>query len=639
MPHVMTDGSRPEPASAPSGREIHRLLGSLVILGTAFLTPINFTRLGLSSDSGVDIGKWVVLAPFWLAPIVIVAFSRSLASRLVAPGIRYVVAWAAWMVVSAAWSNQPVTGALAAVSSLSMVAFTIWFVDRFGWELFVGLTALGLAVSLAAGLVWSVVVGADSTSATRFAGLASTATEQGVTASVAVVLGMIVWKRFRRVAFAAVALGVVSMLLADSRAAMMATVAAGLVLLSRRLRFAQMGALIGVAGLIAVLFLTLTAGNRNDRYSTTEELVTLTGRTEVWGVTIARIADRPIVGHGAGSSEGLFSQTVADGDMWWPAYGAHNVALATLLEGGLVAGVLFAGAILSVVGRVRGRPELIALLVALGVNGITEGLVERPRVTLLALAAVTAAATPAARGAMRDVRQLSELRPSRRIIGALGAAMVVAVFVALLVRSFGGGPDARARLQVNGSAATYLVAADRARLALSTLSLSSDVRVNIDVPVGQRVVDVVVSGTDRDEATRVAADVAQRLADLDRARLELPLVQRENGLADELVGANAALDRAVESPGTQEQDIDAAETRVSELKARASATALKRRTLVADIEYVGLVAANGGRIPNEVLAGGGAGYVALLVAMVIGQTRRSNTSNRRPRRGAASLAH
>lgn len=310
--------------------------------------------------------------------------------------------------------------------------------------------------------------------------------------------------------------------------------------------------------------------------------------------------------------------------MWWPAFGAHNLALAALLEGGLIGGALLGGAAVVVASRARRKIELVAVLVAIGVNGITEGLIERPRVTLLAFAAVAAAASPAARVAARDVRQLRDLRPTRWALAALTTSVVVAGAAAGTIRVFGGGPAARARLVVNSDSTSYLVAADRARLTLSALDVGPDARVSIDVPEGQNVVDVTVSGVEPSAAAGLARDIADRLAEADRVRLVSPLTRRENALAEMLATAENDLAIAERLPEPErEQALSAVTARVNEIRGQLAAAVIDRRTFEPELESVGLVASNGGKIPNEVLAGMGAGYLALLASIVVGRRIRS----------------
>ncbi len=109
-----------------------------------------------------------------------------------------------------------------------------------------------------------------------------------------------------------------------------------------------------------------------------DELTTLTGRTDVWGVVVDEIANAPLTGHGfAGGIDGLRTLVEDQTGLYWATH-AHNWALQTWYTVGLIGLVLMAVAAFTT-ARPLFRPGLTNSMVgAIGVFTIVVGLTESP---------------------------------------------------------------------------------------------------------------------------------------------------------------------------------------------------------------------------------------------------------------------
>ncbi len=98
------------------------------------------------------------------------------------------------------------------------------------------------------------------------------------------------------------------------------------------------------------------------------------------------------MGYGTGSGEDLWSEAAKEGEIWWFAFTSHNMALDLALANGIPGLVLFVGGLAAFFRRWRrwDTPWLDALVVAILVGGVTEAVVNRPSLTVIALAAAMA---------------------------------------------------------------------------------------------------------------------------------------------------------------------------------------------------------------------------------------------------------
>ena len=108
------------------------------------------------------------------------------------------------------------------------------------------------------------------------------------------------------------------------------------------------------------------------RGESAENLATVSNRTELWGIAIDLVSQRPVTGWGLATSRGIFYDKVGLG-------GAHNAFVNVLVDGGLVGATLWMCFVLSIAAGIRrlyraghrDAPMLAGLWTALMVNGLT----------------------------------------------------------------------------------------------------------------------------------------------------------------------------------------------------------------------------------------------------------------------------
>jgi O-antigen ligase len=525
------------------------------------VTGVDSSRL---LPAGLDRGRWLVLFPFWLVPLALLVRSRSLPRALTRSPLCWLAAWATWTTITAAWSLRPVTGMLIALPMATMVAYPAWYVSQFGFPRFLACFTASSTTFVVVGLLADAVRGPDPGAAGRWSGLSFSPTGLGVAAALCSVSGAALWAsgRHRPLAATGFAAGALALALSQSRSStisvIVALAVASLVTVGpwrTLLRF-------GTVALLLVTILRLAGDGTSSlsRSGDSRELTTLTGRTEVWSITSHLIADRPVAGHGVGSSGALFAEVVRSGQLWWEAFSPHNVLLTVALETGAIGLVLFATALVAVAVAVRTDAWALALVATVVVNGQTEGLVERPSLIIALLSAVAATALGARAGAggLRGTGATSvpgrlagqpvgwaDLRPlrqvwadvSRRAAPVLLAVGAVGLVAALLSVRAETRPAARARVALAeaGPGPSYRAAADRMQVALASGPVREavlggergrDATVGLALPTGEPFVDVVATAPSRRQAEEIAAAAAGALVDAeDRRSRSVPTAQ------------------------------------------------------------------------------------------------------------------
>lgn len=230
----------------------------------------------------------------------------------------------------------------------------------------------------------------------RVAGAFSDPNMFGQTAAAGVLAAALLLTHQRRVGVAAVcgALCLVGLAASQSRTAVVA-LAVALFVAAVRTQRARLLSVVGL--LIVVVFLAALPGIGSfgteslTRSGDANEVATLTGRTRVWQAVVEVVPDRPVIGHGAGSSPEVLSERIREGRISWPALHAHNGLLQVLLTGGVAGLALLLAAFAAWFGRKRPEPRLDALVWLVIVGTATEVLVMRsPSTYWLVLVAVFA---------------------------------------------------------------------------------------------------------------------------------------------------------------------------------------------------------------------------------------------------------
>jgi O-antigen ligase len=177
-----------------------------------------------------------------------------------------------------------------------------------------------------------------------------------------------------------IVLALVTLMLSQSRMALVAVLVSGFVFWLRIRPGASWLIPIGVLAATAVTLTTASVGLENvlpkelvnlvSRSGDINELLTLTGRSFIWEFTLNQIAEAPILGHGHNSAEPIFLERF----LYFTVTHAHNLILQSLFSVGMV-GTLFLVTILVIQLRTfLVSPDLFrdVMLLTLLVSGITE---------------------------------------------------------------------------------------------------------------------------------------------------------------------------------------------------------------------------------------------------------------------------
>lgn len=190
--------------------------------------------------------------------------------------------------------------------------------------------------------------------------------------------------RFRwSIAGLGILLGAITLAVCFSRAASIACCAGLVIMLSRHLRLrGNASALLGVSALlIAAAFFALGFGKfdwmvsdmitKVTKSGSAEELLTITGRTEIWAYGMERIQESPITGYGYCSARFVMEDF---------SYHCHNIVLNAALFSGLPGGLLLLAIIGYHLACVFFRPYYLTdgLFICMLVGGSVDGLFPSP---------------------------------------------------------------------------------------------------------------------------------------------------------------------------------------------------------------------------------------------------------------------
>ena len=365
----------------------------------AFMAILAFVIFGLglsfrereAGEVGLDLQNGVKL--FVWAALVGVAFLnlRRLAPMLREPVVALACIYAGIAFASAAWSLTPTYSAAIAIGWFSYLALAclavrtsgeravlVLFVWSIGAFVAVGLSALVFAPEIA----W--MPPSVEETEYRFRGFSGhpnvLAQQAGVLVTVAVVTRRARYIS-RRLFFAALALGFAALVLTDSRTALIAVVAAwGFVVLRER----GLGRLAVAAGgvLVVLALATFTFGGVTNleaalgmfsRSGAGSEVLTLTGRTEIWTIAWERILERPLLGWGYLATEELLLSSVGR-TFYGDAVNAHNMFVQSLLSVGFLGSLPGFAMVGLLIVRIFSRPDPVRdhLVVFMLISGMGE---------------------------------------------------------------------------------------------------------------------------------------------------------------------------------------------------------------------------------------------------------------------------
>jgi O-antigen ligase len=370
-----------------------------LLAGQVFLADLDFETVGLVSAGGVDLAKWAFLAPFLLLPpLVLPVVSRILPPALARSPQGWMTLWLGWSVATVLWSLSPRQTMLQGLGIVGLWFTAVWFVSVFGWRRFAVVTVGTATVFLGLGLLVDLATGNVSLAGEqRFSGLTFGPTNLARYSTLTLLLAATLWRldrRAHRLATIALPLSAVVLLGTNTRTALIALFAACLVVVGRRRGARTVLAVLAVCFALGMAFVSL-GGATSQALSRTDDpadVGSFNGRTTIWPIAIDLIQQNPVRGYGSATGEDLWGEAAKEGEIWWHAYNSHNLFTELALSHGIPGLVFFVSGLFAFFRRWRrwDMPWHDGLMVAIIVGGMTEAVINRPSLTIIALAAVVA---------------------------------------------------------------------------------------------------------------------------------------------------------------------------------------------------------------------------------------------------------
>lgn len=344
------------------------------VLNISFRTR-EYGEAGIDWQNGLKIATWLVLLGISVANL------RRIAGFVADPVIGPLFCFGVVALLSAAYSPVPAYSAACAVGTLAYLSFACLVAREVGARPLVLTLVWTLAAYL--GATWAfAAVSPDAAFAAphgdeaghRLQGFSGHANILAKQAVVVVCLALAALHRGylgRFAGWALVALGAATVLATGSRTAAVALALACVLvaLKAKRLLLPAALALVPLLGLLALAASSSTLLDLNallgsfSRTGDASEVLTLTGRTELWGAAWQKILERPLLGHGFASFEMIMTREwfgAADA-----AVGAHNTWLQCLFTLGLVGTLPVFGAFAVLLWRWKARPDAMRDVFAL----------------------------------------------------------------------------------------------------------------------------------------------------------------------------------------------------------------------------------------------------------------------------------
>ncbi len=393
-------------ASAPSADT-----SLVVLLVLAACEPSN-TPLRWLSDS--ETARWWFLVPVWsFALLIALVDGRGVRAGTRAPA-QWLTICGIWMMAVSPFGLVPHLDLATAAGFTAFVLAGAAVVDAGGWPR-VRAALFPASVVL---VVASVLTELSGIGGSRWFGVFRDPNALAFGCVVAALCGVDRWMRGGRHGLLLAASSLPVLVLTDGRIAMVALVIGVAAMVRPALPTFVVPAMFGVACIGVVLLaaddsLGERATRTVSRSGESSEITTLTGRTEIWGIALDAVTERPLMGVGAGSTTEVFERAQESERIGFVVTHGHDLWVQLLLSGGVVAvGLVLLGTI-DFTLRARARPirDRDALLIALFVHGLTEDVVSEPRWTLIMAAAAFASTSPR-RGRLRQLRRRTSHTPS-----------------------------------------------------------------------------------------------------------------------------------------------------------------------------------------------------------------------------------
>lgn len=364
---------------------------SLLFIFAFFGLSFGMRMDGYARTGGMDwqnmtkLVAWLLIFlifPFHVRRLVPFLRERTILLALIYGGVAF---------ASSAWSLIP---AYTAANSLGLISYLILaciVVSVLGAEATIRLLTLTLLVFLTIGLISGIALPdiawlppSAEENVYRLRGFSGHPNVLGAQAALLVTFAVVLRRRRRLPAMLflpALLVGFAAIIAADSRTMLAATIVVWFVISLRERKLLGPMAALGGAGLIFAVAL-IAVGEFPDltfllgplaRTGSISEVVTLTGRTELWIVSGELIAQKPVLGWGFGGTEALLIESVGRAFQGAPV-NAHNMYIQAIFNLGFL-GALPIFALLGIlVTRMWTRPDSIRdqPVLLMMVMGVTE---------------------------------------------------------------------------------------------------------------------------------------------------------------------------------------------------------------------------------------------------------------------------
>lgn len=385
----------------------------LVVLIIASIEPYSIPGAPVRTDSN-DWIRWVLQVPAFLIAIMLMAFQPEWIHRLWNSPARWIGLFAVWQLAVAPFGLKPQVNVLLALGFAAYSGAGAALVARGGWPRLRSYLTVSMAFVVSSSALLF-VVGQGNGIQGRLMGIMGHPNHLGGACAVAMVLFVYQFRRGQNWMLGMIVLSAGLIVLTDSRTSMVGAMLAVAVSINDILPRWALPVAVGAAMTLIVLFtqtdLLVGSAGSIARSGNAEELTTLTGRTEIWEISIDAIAAEPIHGYGAGSSTTLFGLIKPDDVLGtFEINHAHNLWLQLGIIGGIPAlmFVLYGLVSYMVVGSNDRVWERDAIVLAIVVYGISEPVFSaEPNIFLLIFAGCLASA-----GDRSWIRDEEEAKPA-----------------------------------------------------------------------------------------------------------------------------------------------------------------------------------------------------------------------------------
>ena len=363
---------------------------AVLLVLVAFGLSISF-RVRDYGETGIDLQNGLKLLVWLLIPLIAIAQLPRMLPFLREPAILLAAGFATLSMASALWSQTPVYTAASALGLLSYLVLACLVTSIMSERMLTRVLLFSFfafaLLALAAALVvperaWLVPTGYAGSE--RLQGLSGHPNVLGEQMAVMITLAVVARRQGMldsATFLLCLVLGIIVLEATGSRTMLAAVALTWLVVWLRgRGMLALAGT--GAAGVACILLVVVAMGSAPNaeallaaisRSGSTWELLTLTGRTDLWQIALELVGQKPLLGWGYNGTEAIFVANVGR-VFYGDPVNAHSMYLQTLVTLGLLGSLPLLALLVLVLKRVIARPDpahdQIALLVVF--IGLTE---------------------------------------------------------------------------------------------------------------------------------------------------------------------------------------------------------------------------------------------------------------------------